>query len=340
MKAMLYVNYGQLEVRDVPVPSITSQEVLVKVEACGICGSELETFRKESSRRKPPIIMGHEFSGVVVKTGEQALRFSKGERVVSNSVVSCGSCNLCRRGQTHLCVNREVFGMDRPGAFGEFIAVPQHCLLPVPAGVSGAQACLAEPLANGIHMFNLTRHLGPRHVMIIGAGPIGLLALQVFNRMANANVIVCDINEARLETARQLGATAVYSDINSIDEAAILHHTSNNGIDVIIDAVGRSVTHQKALAMVRPGGAVVLIGLHENAASLMSYDIILPEKQVLGTYAANIEELTEALRMIASKKADVTSWITYCSFDTVIETFHSLLSPGCGSIKGVLTPST
>lgn len=338
MKAMLYANYGQLEIRDVPLPEIMPHEVLIRVDACGICGSELETFRKESSRRKPPIVMGHEFSGVITSRGDRVNHFSEGDLVVSNSVVNCGSCNLCQRGQTHLCTNREVFGMDRPGAFSEFVAVPEHCLLRVPSSVSGTQACLAEPLANGIHMFNLTRHLSPRNVMIIGAGPIGLLALQVFSHMANANVFVCDINHGRLETARRLGAIAVYSDINNIDEASVRRETSNQGIDVVIDAVGRSATQQKALEMVRPGGAVVLIGLHENTASLMSYDIILPEKQVFGTYAANIEELGEALNMIESKRADVTSWITYCSFDTVVETFHDLLSAGCSSIKGVFTP--
>lgn len=338
MKVLLYEDYGKLAMADFPIPQIKEDELLVQVKACGICGSELETFKKKSKRRHPPLVMGHEFSGVVSSLGAKVTGFRIGDAVVSNSVCFCGECNYCRHRRTHLCENRQVFGMHRAGAFAEYVAVPEKCLLKIPGDVSFEEACLAEPLANGIHMLHLTTHLSPKTIMIIGAGPIGLLAQLVFQQLGKAEVIVCDINPQRLEVALQLGAKAIFEDVMEIDKLMIDEITGGEGIDIVIDAVGLSVTQQKALTVVRSGGAIVLIGLSENATVFHSYDIILQEKQVLGTYAASQQEIQEALDLMREGKIDITSWISYCTLDNAIDAFNNLLTPFSQSVKTVIIP--
>ena len=336
MKALLYQDYDKLVLEDIPLPDIQADELLVQVKACGICGSELESFRNRSERRKPPLVMGHEFSGIIASVGEKVGGFRIGDAVVSNSIFSCGKCNYCLHEQAHLCETRQVFGMDRPGAFAQYVAVPEKCLSKIPGNISFQEACLAEPLANGIHMLHLTARLHPKRIMIIGAGPIGLMALHVFKQMGKAEVIICDIKQERLDVALQLGAKAAYKYLEGIDKTVIDAISGGEGIDIVIDAVGLFATQHKALTLVRSGGAVVLIGLHENVVAFRSYDIILPEKQVLGSYAASQREIREALELIEGKKIDLTSWISYCSLDNAIDAFQNLLSPVSQSIKTVI----
>src|SRR5947209_13420919 len=155
MQALLYPAYGEMMVSQVPAPRPGPGELLLRVGACGICGSELGSFAARSRRRVPPLVMGHEFAGTVEALGEGTTGVQVGDRVVVNSLVHCGACDLCRRGRTHLCRNREVFGMHRPGAFAELVAVPAAIVYPMPAAMTAVQGALVEPLANGIHVVSL-----------------------------------------------------------------------------------------------------------------------------------------------------------------------------------------
>lgn len=336
MKALFYPEFQKLTIAERPLPSFSGDEVLLKVLACGICGSELETFKNQSPRRVPPLIMGHEFCGTVEEVGSAVTGFTKGDRVASNSVVSCGTCDPCKRGLTNLCKNRQIFGMHRGGAFGEYVNVPAHCLVPMPENVTPQAACMTEPLANGIHIVNLTRHLNPKKVLVIGAGPIGLVTQQAFQSLLGVDVYVADLRHERLSIARKLGATAT---INSSEEdlvSAIYEFTEQEGIDLVVDAVGAHQTNQQALKAVRPGGAVVLIGLYENSRSFFSYDIILSEKQLIGTYAATQQEIEESLDLIASGKVDVTSWVHYYSLDDGVMAFTDMLMAKAAHVKSVI----
>lgn len=336
MKALFYPEFNKLTIAERPLPSFSEDEVLLKVLACGICGSELETFKNQSPRRVPPLIMGHEFCGIVEDIGSDVTGFTKGDRVASNSVVSCGACDPCKRGLTNLCKNRQIFGMHRGGSFGEYVNVPAHCLVSMPENVTPQAACMTEPLANGIHIVNLTRHLNPKKVLLIGAGPIGLVTQQAFQSLPGVVVYVADLRNERLSIAQKLGATAT---INSSEEdlvAAINQLTDQEGIDLVVDAVGTSQTNQQALKVIRPGGAIVLIGLYENAQSFFSYDIILAEKQIIGTYAATQQEIKASLALIASGKVDVTSWVHYYSLDDGVTAFTDMMMAKGAHVKSVI----
>jgi L-iditol 2-dehydrogenase len=338
MKTLFYPAFDTLEIRDMPAPEPQSREVLMRVQACGLCGSELETFKHHSPRRQPPLIMGHEFCGTVTAVGTEADPALIGRRFVSNSLVPCGQCARCRRGDTHLCGNRQIFGMHRKGAFAEYAAVPQDILIPWADEITAEEACLTEPLANGIHVVNLTRHLRVDTVMVIGAGSIGLMCQQTMQALRGARVMVCDLSLGRLEVASKLGAARTVCSRGNNIEAEALKWTEGEGVDLVVDAAGTAGTKRSSIAALRPGGAAVWIGLYDNPAEFNTYDITLQEKQVLGTYSAKMEELVQALELIRSKKVDVSSWVETVPIENSVEIFHRMLRPGDRDIKAVFVP--
>lgn len=338
MKALCYPAFGELEVRDTLPPQAHEGEVILRVAACGLCGSEIESFKTQSPRRQPPIVMGHEFCGVVESVGPKVDNGLVGQRFVSNSVISCGRCVRCARGDTHLCRDRQVFGMHRPGAFATLVRVPTSVLLPWPEDLPAQAACLAEPLANGVHVANLTSHLRIQSVLIIGAGPIGLMCQQALQAMRMTSTMVCDLSVGRLSVARRLGATRTACSKDE-DVAVIAREwTDGEGVDLVVDAAGSSITKRLSLAALRPGGTAVWIGLHGNSMELHSYDITLPEKQILGTYAAKADELTKALQLMKTGQVDVMSWTEAVPLESAVPAFHRMMRPGDQDIKAVFIP--
>lgn len=336
MRTLFYPEHNRLEVNFQPVPAFSDNEVLLKVTACGICGSELETFKSKSNRRMPPLIMGHEFCGEVVAAGKAVKEWVSGSLAVSNSIVSCGNCAPCKAGRTNLCECRKVFGMHRNGAFAGYVNVPEQCLIPLSSGVDPREACLSEPLANGVHLVKLTRHIALKNILVIGAGPIGLMAQQAFQTLRNTNTIVADIRAERLTVAKKLGAAAVINAADGDLNDALESIMGGDAIDLVVDAVGSPDTNYKGLHAVRDGGALIVIGLHENNRSLYSYDIVLAEKQVLGSYAATRDDMCDALEMIAQKKVDVRSWVHYYTLDNGIAAFNDMKEAKGNHIKSVL----
>ena len=339
MKTLFYPAFDTLEVAEMPLPELSFPgEVLLKVAACGLCGSELETFKNRSPRRQPPLIMGHEFCGTVEAVGEGIRGIKTGECYVSNSVISCGKCVRCRRGDTHLCAARQVFGMHRAGAFAEYVAVPAEALIPWPQELPAEAACLAEPLANGVHVVNLTKHLPVSRALVIGAGPIGLMCQQALQALRLAEVMVCDLSERRLKTAARLGATQTVCSKNADVAVAAKDWTDGEGVDLVVDAAGSAATKRLSLAALRPGGAAVWIGLHADALEIATYEITLPEKQVLGTYAAKKEELAQALDLMRNLQVDVTSWVESVPLERSVEAFHRMANPSDRDLKAVFIP--
>jgi len=344
MKTLFYPAWDTLEIAEQPMPAPSDGEVLLKVSACGICGSELEAFRHHSPRRTPPLIMGHEFCGQVAEivgapseTAEK--RVAVGDRVVCNALVPCGRCVRCERGDPHLCARRQIFGMHRPGALAEYVNVPLHALIPWPEGMPAEHAALAEPLGNGVHVVNLVSDLHPRTVLVIGAGPIGLLAQQAFQALLGATTYAADLSDARLAVARRVGADRVFNPRTTDLVQAVHDLTEGEGVDVVVDAVGAGITKKQAVQAVRPGGAVVWIGLHENALDgFNTYDVTLPERRVFGSYGARLCEMQTALDLMATGKVDVDGWVQVFPLDRGVEAFRRMLAAEGSDIKAVIVP--
>jgi L-iditol 2-dehydrogenase len=339
MKTLYYPEFDRLEVAERPAPAPGPGEVVLEVDACGLCGSELETFRNHSPRRKPPLVMGHEFCGTVVSVGEGVDSNLVGGRYVANSLVPCDVCVRCKRGDTHLCAARQIFGMHRPGAFAQQCAVPARCLISWPESLPAEAACLAEPLANGVHMVNLTRHLNPKNVLVIGAGPIGLMAQQAFAALLGADVSVADLSAERLGIARSLGAVETLDprtdDLVEAGKAA----SGGEGYDLIVDAVGSAVTKRQSLEAIRPGGAAVWIGLHGDDVTLSSYAVTLPERQIFGTYAATLPELETAVALMDARRIETASWVTPFPLRQSVGAFERMLAAKGTDIKAVILPN-
>ncbi len=338
MRALHYPAFDQLEIRDVDVVPPQPDEVRLRVAACGICGSELESFKNHSPRRPPPIVMGHEFCGTIAEVGSAVRDWKPGARVVSNSLVPCGKCVRCGRGDTHLCAQRQIFGMHRPGAFAEFVNVPARCLIPWPENLPAEAASLAEPMANGIHVVRVSRHLPAATALVIGAGPIGLFCQQALQVLRGSKVYVADLSPERLAVAKKLGAVRVINPREEDVAKVMLAETGGEGADLTVDAVGGTITKKTSLDALRPGGASVWIGLHENTVTLDTYGITLPEKQVLGTYAATIEELQQALELMSSGKVDALSWVQRFSLEDGVTAFKRMLAAKGADIKAVVCP--
>lgn len=338
MRALFYPAFDRLEIADVSPATLRPDEVRLKVAACGICGSELETFKNRSPRRTPPLVMGHEFCGTIAEAGADVRDWAVGARVVSNSLVPCGRCVRCRRGDTHLCAERQIFGMHRPGAFAEFVNVPARCLIPWPEQLPAEAAALAEPMANGIHVARLTQDRPAATALVIGAGPIGLFCQQALQVLRGSRVIVADLSPERLAVARQLGAARVVNPREEDVVKVLQAETGGEGADLTVDAVGGAITKRAALEALRPGGASVWIGLHENTVAVDTYNITLPERVVFGTYAATIAELREALDLMAAGKVDALSWVQRFALADGVTAFNRMLAAKGADLKAVICP--
>jgi len=338
MKTLLYPAYDRMEMAEAPDPQPGEGELLLRVSACGICGSELEAFRNRSPRRVPPLVLGHEFCGEVVDIGRGVSNFKPGERVVSHSLIGCGECGRCLRGEVNLCARRQIFGMQRLGAFAEFVTAPEKSVVAWPDHLPAEAASLAEVLANGVHVVGLAKRLNPRKVAILGAGAIGLMTLQAFQVLTDAEIIVSEVVPERLEAATRLGAKHAVNPNHDDFQNAVLDWTNGEGADVVVDAVGLSVTKQQSLPATRPGGATVWIGTHENTMTLDTYDITLSERCVQGSYAATMAELQLSVDMLAAGKIDGLSWVKAFPLDQGVTAFNRMLAAQGDDIKGVLCP--
>lgn len=328
MKALVYEGPRILNMRDVAIPQPAHDEVLVRVELAGICGSELGGYLGHNSLRKPPLIMGHEFSGTVESTGTKAARFRPGDRVTVNPLVTCGTCAYCAGGEAQLCGERSLLGAHRPGAFAQYVAVPERNLHLLPENVSFEEGAFAEPFACAIHICRLLALGSADRLIIYGAGPIGLFALQAASVFGVRDIVIVDLNEARLEIAGELGGIAV----KNPGESPLL---PPDGFDAAIDAVGAGITRQKCVQAVKRGGRVIFTGLHEAESALPINDMIRAEVMTKGAFAYSPADFASALEWIAQGKVNLLPWTVTRPLEEGADCFEKLIG-GPGKIAKYL----
>lgn len=314
MKAMLLTEYKNLQVTEVEEPEVGPDDVLIKVEACGICGSDIHGYDGSTGRRQPPIVMGHEASGTVVSTGSNVTDLPEGTRVTFDSMVSCGSCDFCRQGHANLCDSRMVLGVScdefqRPGAFAERISVPRRIVYQLPDQLSFEHAALVEAVSVAVHAANVTPVVLGDTAVIVGAGMIGLLTIQAIKAAGASRVIAVDINDNRLKVAQQLGATDVING-KSVDAVqAIRDLTGGRGADIALEVVGSTPTVQTAIESVRKGGNVTLVGNLAPTIELPLQSVVTREISLRGTCGCN-GEYPQCIDMMARGIINVAPLIT------------------------------
>lgn len=335
MRALYYPAWQQLEVKDLPTPLPAPGEALLRITNCGICGSELETFRALSARRTPPLVMGHEFCGQVESVGNSVATQWLGKRVIAHAVIHCGACSACERGDTNLCSERRLFGMHRPGGFAEFVAVPERVLIPWPEGLPGESAVFTEPLANGINAMRLLQHGTKKRVLVIGAGPVGLMCVLAASRLHGADPIVVDLVPERLAAARAMGARHTV-DASKADLRYDAYWRSLDGkADYIVDAVGSARTKSLSLEVAAPGATVVWLGLQNDQVQIDSYQLILNQISLVGSYAGTMADLRAAAELLAANNIDL-SWATIYPLAQGDHGFQEMLSGHSKNIKAIL----
>jgi L-iditol 2-dehydrogenase len=314
MKALVLEKYNELVFKDVPDPEIQSNEVLIKVKACGICGSDVHGLDGSTGRRIPPMIMGHEASGIIVKTGDQVKGWKTDDRVTFDSTVYPLNDWFTLEGKYNLSDNREVLGVspgayNRAGAFAEYIAIPQHILYKIPDYVTFEQAAMVEAVAVALHSLNISGIKTGDKCVVIGAGMIGTFILKLLKLSGASNIIAIDINEKRLVQAHKAGADRTFLSTESGIAEKIAELTNGRGADISFEAVGRSESVNIAVDSLRKGGTAVLVGNVSPKVEFPLQKVVTRELKVLGSCAIR-GEYEVVLNLLETGKISVDDQIS------------------------------
>jgi len=301
MKALVYTANNEVSYRDEPDPERGTGDALVRIDAVGICGSDMHAYHGHDPRRVPPLILGHEACGVV------EIGTLEGQRVVLNPLMTCGVCDDCCGGRSNLCRYRELIGMNRPGAFAERIAIPERNLIPVPDDMDPVHAALTEPGATALHAIAMAERVLHRPIaearsLVIGGGSVGLLAALFLKSHGCRDILLGDTNALRRATAEATGACGVYDPIEG-------PQPDENGYDLVIDAVGGERTRPAAVTAAKPGGVIAHIGLMDSAGGLDVRKLTLSEITFFGTYTYTTVDLRATVKALSSGALGSLDWV-------------------------------
>lgn len=331
MKALVYTGSEQVQFTDVPDPIPQEGEALLKVDAVGICGSDMHAFLGHDDRRPAPLILGHEVAGTIVEG------LGAGDRVVVNPLVTCGDCDYCREGHTNLCPSREIISMPpREGAFAGLLCMPRQNLHKIPAGFPAEKAALTEPVACGWHAIKLAekacrKPLASSRAVVLGGGAIGLGAALVLVANGTREVFVAETNAARHTSLRKAGSFSIFNPIE--DDGPAL-----GSVDIIVDAFGGATTRNSASALVCPGGVIVHIGLAEAEGGLDIRRMTLQEITFIGTYTYTADDFGETLSAMIAGKLGSLDWAETRPLQEGQQAFRDILDGRAAAPKIILKP--
>ena len=343
MKAMLLSEYRRLEIAVLPTPVPGPGELLVRVAACGICGSDVHGYDGSSGRRIPPIVMGHEAAGRVAAVGPQVSGWREGDRVTFDSTISCGSCPYCQRGEINLCDRRQVLGVSCgdyrcAGAFAEYVIVPQRIAYKLPDALSFSEAAMLEAVSVAVHAVSLSPMIPGTRALVLGAGMIGLLCLQALRAAGCSTVYIADVDATRLKLAKEVGATETLLATGDELVAEIFKRTSGAGSDLAVEAVGIDATVRAAVNSVRKGGAVTLVGNITPEVTLPLQKAVTRQIRIQGS-CASAGEYPQAIQLLISGAIKVKPLITAIApLEDGPRWFERLYAREPNLMKVVLTP--
>lgn len=340
MDALVWTGPHEMVLRGEPVPQPAPGEVLLHVDAVGICGSELSGYLGENSLRRPPLIMGHEAAGRVATTTNTPFADGQthdaGTRVTFNPLLVCGQCDRCTSGHANLCRTRQLLGAHRPGAFARYVAVPSQQCWPLPDDLSMVTGSLTEPLACAVHAVALSRIRAGQRLLILGAGPIGLCCLAAARAHGVDDVTISDVDSHRLMVAQRWGARAMVN-ARDHDVGTCIQQVHPGGVDAVIDAVGATPVRAQAINAVVPGGTVVLVGLHDETSLLPANYIVRQEVTLLGSFAYTPDDFKHALDLLAQGRVHPgADWLQERPLSDGAAAFAELITGNAAATKIVL----
>lgn len=341
MKALVWEGPRIMNMREAPEPTAAEDEVVLRVAYAGICGSELSGYLGHNALRKPPLIMGHEFAGEIVELGGRALEINPalavGTRVTVNPLQYCGECIYCLKGVNQLCVSRKLIGAARPGAFAQFVSVPAVLVMPLPDGMSYETGALTEPVGVGVRIAELMGEVEDEDVLVVGAGPIGLLALQALKLHGARRIYISDLDPERLAMGQTLGGIPLNPKETDVAQT-VRQATGGVGAVASVDAVGAGITRAQAIAATRSTGVVVLTGLHEETSPMPVADVIRREIVLRGAFAYTPANFSEALDRLAREEMRLAPWIVQAPLEEGGAWFERLVNAPGNVAKVLLVP--
>ncbi len=334
MKSLVYTEPNEVQLLDRPEPALKAGEVVLRIDAAGICGSDMHAYHGHDPRRKPGLVLGHEFAATVQASATPL--WQVGQRVTGNPLITCGRCSYCLQGRDNLCADRTMVGMSRPGAFAEQMSIPGRCLIALPDGLSSVSGALTEPAATALHAINLSmrslvRPLPECRVLVLGGGAIGMLAGLMLRHYGVDQLTIAEVNELRRASIQQHVRCA------ALDPRS--QTPADNGYDYVIDAVGSAITRKTALAAVAPGGVVMHIGLQDWASEIDMRKLTLAEITLLGTYTYSMADLQATVKALAKGVFGDLSWVDRRPLSQGAQAFADLHHGRTASAKVVLEPA-
>ena len=329
MKALVYTGPETLAYRDEPDPAVAGDEVLIRIEAAGICGSDMHAWHGHDPRRVPPMILGHELAGEIVAGP------GIGSRVTVDPIINCGHCEYCLQGRDNLCANRRMIGMNRPGGFAQFMTTAARRVVELPATLDAREAALAEPAATVLHALDLgtralRRPLPECNVLVQGGGAIGMLAALLLQGYGVRHVAVAETNVLRRASIARSTSADVFDPLVSTPPA--------NAIELVVDAVGAKATRDSALAAVKPGGVIVHIGLLDWASEIDMRKLTLAEITLIGSYTYSMLDVRAAVRGLAQGTFGDLGWVEERPMSEGAAAFRDLAQGRAAAAKIVLRP--
>ena len=333
MKALVYTQPNEVQLLERASPVLEKDEVILKIEAVGICGSDMHAYHGHDPRRKPGLVLGHEFCGTVLESASTA--YAVGTRVTGNPLITCGQCDYCVQGRNNLCSKRTMVGMTRPGAFAEMMSIPAASLIDMPQDMSALHAAVTEPAATALHAINLSMRALVRPVqecrtLIIGGGAIGMLSALLLSHYGCRDLMVAEVNPLR---RAQLETHAKVRTYNPKESGPIEDH-----YDFVIDAVGSKATRNAAFSAVRAGGVIMHIGLQDWASEIDMRRLTLAEITLLGTYTYTTADLRATVQAIYRGDFGDLAWLEARPLAQGAQAFADLDQGKAASAKVVLCP--
>ncbi|MEL9998501.1 MAG: alcohol dehydrogenase catalytic domain-containing protein [Thermoplasmata archaeon] len=308
MKAAFFYGAGDIRVEETEVPEIDDDEVLIKVSYCGICGSDITAFK--TGNYVPGIIIGHEFSGIVIKKGKNVNNVNEGDKVVGLSLIPCGKCEYCLSGKPNLCKNALMTGITINGAFAEYVKLPKDAVLKIDNKLNAIEATLVEPLAIVLHAINISSFKPGKSILIQGAGPIGLLTLGMMKISGASKIFLSEISDKRIEVARNLSSDVYFINPSKSNIFSFIEkETDGEGVDIIFDTTGSPTAIKSNYTLVKRGGEIVILGIPELPVESDIFTLVMDEITIKGSFEG-VNEFKDAIDFISQRKVNFSSIIT------------------------------
>lgn len=336
MKSLVYVAPQRVEVHDVPVPELHDRQVRIKVTYCGVCGSDIGIYSGKHPRAKAPLILGHEFIGVIDEIKNGSGKFKKGDRVSAYPLLSCHHCFACENGMPHVCQTLRLIGIDVDGGMAEYVNVDEDVLFKLDDNLSDKAAAVIEPLSVILHSMHQVDFQARDTAVVIGAGPIGILTGIVLKNIGASRIIISDIDTARLDMCKEFGFEAVNVKtgdlIRYVSEA-----TGGVGADVVFECSGNAAGALEVTKLARIGGKICLTGVHKEPHAVDLQDVNFKEQRLVGSRVYTLREFGETVSYASAIQKDLEKVVTHVvGWDKADKVFDYIKDPAVNTVKVVV----